>query len=567
MARRVSKPARNQLRLAGTRALGQVQARHDPEAAAIDYDALLAGMDPEQVAALAAEALMVGAKLARDHLSEFFNFVIKHELTQVPMLCAPHQRVVFDFVQAFPRCVLRLPVGASKTFLMAAITLYFLGHDPTERGAIISATQSQAAKPLKMVSDYIEQPQLNAALRLVFPSLRKSPRKQDQWTQSALTVDRPPGIRDPSLIALGIDGRLPGARLSWAVVDDILDRENTATPEGRFKVLDFFDSTVLSRMDPDGRIVVTNTPWHPDDITYKLERAGWPTLTMSALGDITLTNVPEDWDSDEIRPSKTVGEVYRLVAHDPDPEEVQSLWDEKYSPAILEVKRDTHLPYRFNQLYLCLCRSDEDARCKREWIEHCKKDNIRLLAKYEGQFLTVTGVDLAVGQGDKHDTTAFVTLELLPSGKRRVIDVEVGRYDGPTIVRKIIQKAQRYNSIVRVENNAAQDYILQFARAQNASVPIKAHTTGRSKAHPEFGVEGVFIELQNKAWEFPCPKGKVDKALQQLFDDCLYYEPGKHTGDVLMAAWLAREQARALGDGKVSPQGGGRSRFTNLMAR
>lgn len=573
MARRVSKPARNQLRLAGTEHLEAAERFADaggyclPDAAGDREALLLDQLTEEQRAALATEALIVGAKMARDHLSEFFSFVMVHEMTQEPLMCAAHQRVVFSFVQRFKHCVVRMPVGASKTFCMAALTLYFLGHDATERGAIISATQGQAAKPLKMVADYITQPQLNAALRLVFPNLRKSPRKRDPWTQTALTIDRPPGIRDPSLVALGVDGQLPGARLSWAVVDDILDRENTATPAGRFKVFDFFDSTVLSRMDPDGRVVVTNTPWHPDDITYRLERAGWPTLTMGATGEITLSNVPEDWDTDDIRPSIQPGDVCRLTEHDPDPDEAKSLWDEKYAPDILQQKRDGHLAHRFNQLFLCLCRSDEDARCKREWIEHCKRHDLRLVSRYNGSNLTVTGVDLAVGQGASHDFTAFVTLELLPTGKRRVLDVEVGRFDGPTIVDKVIAKATNYNSIVRVENNAAQDYILQFARAKHASVPVKAHTTGRSKAHPEFGVEGLFVELKNKAWEFPCPAGHVHKHLQQLFDDCLYYEPGKHTGDVLMAAWLAQTQARKLGDGRSVRQSAGQARFTNLMAR
>jgi hypothetical protein len=35
--------------------------------------------------------------------------------------------------------------------------------------------------------------------------------------------------------------------------------------------------------------------------------------------------------------------------------------------------------------------------------------------------------------------------------------------------------------------------------------------------------------------------------VQQWVDDCLYYQPDAHTGDVLMAAYLAREQAREFG--------------------
>lgn len=511
--------------------------------------------------ALATEALLVDAQLAREDPKAFFSFVMREETTHQPIVAQPHQRVLFDFVMAFARCVIRMPTGASKTFCMSALTMWLLGQDPTVRGALISSTQGQAAKPLKMVADYLTQPQLSAFVRLAFPALQRSQRKADPWSQSAITVDRLAGIRDPSLVAIGVDGALPGARLAWAVVDDILDRENTSTPAGRDKVHEFVDSTVLPRMDPhESRIVVCNTPWHPDDVTYRLERAGWPTLTMDVEGGITLSNVPDSWDTPDLRPSKSPGEVYRLAEHDPDDEETKPLWPLRFDRERIEELRRTHLPHRFNQLYLCKCRDNEQARCKLEWLDKCKLlgRGMSLVGEYRGPHATVTGVDLGVGQdADKHDRSAFVTVELLPSGKRRLLDVEAGRWDGPTIVAKIIRKHRQYNSIVRVENNSAQDYILQFVRASNASVPVKAHTTGRQKANPEFGIESIFVELANGGWIIPCDvRGHCHPSVQQLLDGWLYYDPGpgKHTPDLVMAAWFAREQARDMADGRLIEQ-------------
>lgn len=417
---------------------------------------------------LLAAALLEAAENARHDVKAFFEFVMRHETTGQLLTCAPHQRVLFDFVEAHPRCVVRMPVGTAKTFSMAALTLHLLGRDPSARGAIVSATQGQAMKPLAMARDLIE---LSPELRMVFPKLRKSPRKTDPWTQSEITVDRPPGIRDPSLISVGIDGALAGARLSWIVVDDILDRENTASPAGLKKVHEWFDSTVLSRIDPHaGRIVVTNTPWHPDDVTYRLEEAGWPTLTMDVLGNIRLVNCGDTcigchgtWDSVEIVPSVRPGEVYRLAAHGEATnaegsvvEETQPLWAARYTMQDIEALRGSHLPHRFNQLYLCLCRSDETAKCKIEWIDRCREQGrgLSLVSRYEGTNLTITGVDLAVGKGSQYDKTAFFTFELLEDGKRRILDIEAGQYDAPTIVNKLIAKCEAYKSLVMVENNA-----------------------------------------------------------------------------------------------------------------
>ncbi len=513
-----------------------------------------ADLTPEEYE-LAVSALLGAADRARVDRAAFFDLVMRHETTGQPLTALPHQRLQFDFIAAHPMCVIRQPVGTSKTFTMAAMAMALLGADPTSRGAIVSATQGQAMKPLGMVRDYIES---SAALKMVYPKLRKSPRKGDSWANSEITVDRPPGIRDPSVVAAGIDGAITGARLSWVVVDDILDRENTSTPHGLKKVHDWFDSSVLSRLDPAGaHLIVTNTPWHPEDLTYRLEGIGWPTMTMDVEGTIRFSNVLPDWDSREIVPSSRPGEVYRLAAH-AEPtndageaiEESVPLWPGRYDWATIDKLRETHLPHRFNQLYMCVCRDDEQARCKVEWVDRCKEAGrgVGLTSQYSGTNYVMTGVDLAIGKGAQYDSTAFFTFEQLADGKRKILDVEAGQWDAPTIVDKLLDKLQRYRSIARVESNAAQEYLLQFARARNASAPIKAHVTGRGKAHPEFGVEALFIELQNGAWIIPCDtRGRCAVAVQRFLDECLYYQPGAHTGDLLMAAYLAREQARDLG--------------------
>lgn len=497
--------------------------------------------------------VLAQAERARHDMKAFFEFVMRHETTKLPLRCLPHQRVLFDFVMKYPRCVVRMPAGTSKSFSMAALTAWLLGRDEAGRGAIISETQGQSAKILSMVRDLIET---SPELRLVFPRLAKSTRLKDPWTQTAITIARPPGIRDPSLIAMGDSGKLPGARLSWVVVDDILSLENTATSAGLQKVHEFVDSTVLARLDPEGgRIVVTNTPWNRKDLTYLLQEAGWPTIRMDVLGNIELWNC-DDFDTDDIVPSARPGEIYRLAAHNEPRNEEGMVVDEtvplfpgRYSWEQIDDLRRSHLPHRFNQLYLCQCRDEENARCKAEWVEACKVRGLGLVSKYEGEHVTVTGVDLAVGKESRHDKTAFFTFELnTKTGIRTILDVETGHWDGPTIAKKAIAKAKAYRSILRVENNSAQTYLIQFIRMFESRVPLRTHTTGRNKSHPEDGVEGVFQELRDRKWRIPCDvNGRMHPAVQQFLDDCLFYQPNQHVGDVLMANWFAREQIREMG--------------------
>lgn len=525
-------------------------------------------LSPEEVDALVAEEER-DARAASEDIEAFFEYVMREQTTRSRVKCLPHQRVALSFIMHHDRSVNMLPIGHAKTFSSAALTLFLLGRDPTLRGAIVSATQEQAQKTLGVVADYVLH---SAPLRRVFPELRKSERLRDPWTQTKITVKRPPGIPDASLYAVGIDGGLPGARLNWIVVDDILNRENTATKASRDKVYEWFDSTVMSRLDPVGaKVVVTNTTWHPDDLVHVLEKRGWPTLRMDVLGNV---KVQDDalwmregrapWDHPELRPASPSPreDCYRLRGNDPDPGNEKTLWPAKFPRSHVDGElRSRHLPSEFARLYLLTCRDDDTAMCKREYVELCmrkarEKGVFSLTGKYTGDNPTFTGVDLAFGLGEEHDETALFTFESWPDGHRRILDIDVGRWPVHVVLDKIVQKQKDYNSVVRVESNAGQDAIRQVLLQLDKSLPIKGHMTGRAKAHPEHGIPGIFLELSNGAWLLPNDvHGNVHPAVQGFIDACLYYSPSKHTPDVLMAAYLAREQARAWGMLQPTPKG------------
>lgn len=527
---------------------------------------------------LAARALLREARKARSDLALFYSFVMRHEITKERLVTAPHQRLAISFMEAHPLCVLRLPVGSGKTYLMAATALWLMGNDVTQRAAIVSKTQGQAGKVLGMVADYITEPFLASGLALVFPWLKRSSRAQDPWTQTELTIERPAGIRDPSLTAAGLDTSTPGSRWSFLVADDVVDDENAMTPAARMKVESRFNGRLLSRLDPnDSRAVVTNTPWDREDLTYYLENtAQWPTLTMDIYGYIRFSNANAAWVEqalrDELRPSETrpsegMRKWYRMRAHDPDPEELVPLWPARYSAArIAEIRygkdgRGGMLPHEFARLFLCEPQDVGTARCQRGWIESCKQNGMgkTFVLKYYGPLPTYTGVDLGVGPNKQHDKTVFFTIALHKNGSREILDIESGRFKGPEIIDKLIDKVRRFGSVSMVESNAAQKYILDFALDKQKDLKVDAQATTISNKHDrDFGVESIFTEFKNVAWTIPCDEtGKCNKETQDFIDDCTYYQPPPaHTGNFLMAAWLAREASRKGARGNVAPRVG-----------
>lgn len=524
---------------------------------------------------LATRALYRRAERARKDLTEFCALVMRDEITRKPIVPAPHQKLLFSFVMAHDRGVVRLPIGTAKTTSTITLALWLLGNDVTQRGGMVSRTRAVAAKPLKQLADYISDPQLSTRLALVFPELQPSTRPSDLWNQSQISVERPAGIRDPSVVAAGVETKVPGSRWSWFVADDTIDDENTNTPEQREKCNSIFDARFVSRLDPHGsRAYVTNTPWDREDLTYHLElEAGWPTLSMDIYGDVWFSNVDSAWLEEalevHLRPSNLKEGRYRLRAHDPDPHEETPLWPARYSAKRIEEIRHGKdgkggmLPREFARMMLCEPFAAGSARCQKAWVEACKLRGVgkTLVSRYDGPHPTFCGVDLGIGQREKRsaagmasDLTTFFVFALHPDKSREVLQVEGGRWSGKEIVDKFADYYERYRCVFALESNFGQDFIRQWVLENRRDIQITPQTTGAvNKHHLTFGVESIFAELQQELWIIPSEHGtgKVHPAVQLWIDEMIYYQPPPaHTGDFLMASWVARERCReAIGGG------------------
>jgi hypothetical protein len=229
---------------------------------------------------------------------------------------------------------------------------------------------------------------------------------------------------------------------------------------------------------------------------------------------------------------------------------------------------DAARPGEFVRMMMCEARDDAQARFKLSSIEKCKVigEGRQLLVSipgtaYENQphlrsvpsgYRVFTGVDLAFQKHSAADLTCFFTIAIAPDGVRHVLCVESGRWYGPEVRDRVIDTHRRFQSILIVENNGAQDALLHFV-GERAAIPIKPFTTGRNKADPTFGVEQMSVEMANTKWAIPNEGGRCHPEIDAWIKEMLYYDPLKHTGDRLMASWLAKEGART-GGGPEGPR-------------
>lgn len=455
-------------------------------------------------------ARKVRAAIAREDAGEFAAFVLRDERTGVEVEPQAMHMQWHMLADRHPRFVLWSFVESAKTQQMSvARTLWKLGRDPSRRIAIISNTFGQAQKIIRTLAQYIER---SDALHEVFPDLLKG----EPWTANALTVRRGTQSKDYSVQACGVHGNITGARLDDVILDDVLDFENTRTHAMRQDLYDWYYATIVGRLTEYATVLAIGTAYHPDDL---LHRFASPTSTFRHARFPVLDS------------------------------QGNSVWRARWPLHRINARRLELGTAEFSRQMLCKARDDDASHFRQEWLDVCLKrgEGLTLLDRLDiipHGFATFTGVDLGVSLSERAGKTAIFTILLHSNGVRQVLNIESGKWSGPEIVRRIISTHERYHSIVYVENVGAQEFLLQFAR-EHSAVPIRPFTTGNNKAHPEFGVEGLAIEMQNAKWIIP--GGSLHQAhpeVQAWLNELLDYSPSEHTGDSLMASWFAREGAR-----------------------
>lgn len=450
--------------------------------------------------------------LARTDPRMFVRLVLKDERTGKRVHQAPVHDEWQSTLSRHDRVVMWAHVEAGKTAQVSVgRTLFELGTDPNQRIAIISKTARGAAKIMRSIAQYITR---DEDCRAVFPALRPHQDKQMPWNSQALVVERSIISKDPSVQCCGLFGDILGSRLDRIVFDDILDYDNVRTAASRQQVVEWIRQTVLGRLTANAHVCFVGNAWHPQDAMHVF--AAEPRFRG-----------------------------FRFPVVDADG---RYSWPAVWTPARIE-RAQLDMGPDFPRQMLCLARDDASSRFKREWIDKgiAAGEGYRLVDRIDylpPGYAVYTGVDLSVQQTAKNDLVVFFTILLHPDGKRQVLSVESGRWTGPEIVARLEDVCARYGGVCVVENNAAQDFILQFARAQSTATVVP-FTTGRQKAHPEFGVEGLAAELAAGRWVIPSRKGRVHPEIDAWIAEMLYYSPSQHTGDRLMASWFAREGARA----------------------
>jgi hypothetical protein len=460
-------------------------------------------------------ALAARAALARRNPTAFCAHVLRDEETGEEIRLAPVHRAWHSMADQHRRVLVHASPGLGKTSMLSiGRVLFELGRNPGERIVVVSSAERQAIKVVRLIKRYIAQSQElreiadGRGFHLLEPG--------EQWAETAITVKRSVDAKDPSVQAFGRGGSIVGSRVDLAIIDDLLTYQNTRTQDLRDETEAWFNATVMSRLGTRSRIVAIGNVIHPDDLFHRwVKRGGWRYMKCPAVDA-------------QGRPT----------------------WPERMPPEFIEEKRRELGPVEFARQMLCEPRDDADAYFTRAMFDKClaRGDGLQLLHSLDELppgCMTVTGVDLGAKKTAGSGRTVLFTIMVNDRGERRVLNCQSGKWNGTEIIRRIVDTHLRYKSIIVVEDNAAQEHVITYARAAAPEIPVESFSTqGSNKHHPHFGVEGMSIEFSQGRWIVPNQNGVVAPEIGAWMGEFLDYQPLTHSGDRLMSSWFAREYAR-----------------------
>lgn len=449
-------------------------------------------------------------KLDKQRLGEVVATRHKTVIDVEPVESVPVRCIAVDSETRTYLCGREYLVTHNTQQISVGRAMWELGKNPNLRIVCVSNTDGMAQKICTQVAKYIEN---SVEVHAVFPNLRRA--RGLPWTAHRIFVDRETRAKDPSFQTCGVHGNILGSRIDLLILDDILDYESTWSETMRADTNAWFKATLEGRLTAKARVIALGMVWNLGDLLHVL--AGTP--------------------------------LYKSVRSPVMDEEGEPTWPEQWPAPRIEKKLVELGPLEFARQMMCRPISETEARFKPEWIEACKargegRELCYALSEVPTGYRVFTGVDLGVRDSATASETVLFTIAVHPDESREVLDVTAGRWHGPDIVEKIIDAHRRYHSVLIVENNAAQDFIIQFTRKRSA-VPIKPFTTtARAASHPSFGVESLGAEMAAAKWIIPNRKGVCHPEVEKWINELIYYDPRGHNGDRLMASWFAREGAR-----------------------
>jgi len=415
-------------------------------------------------------------------------------------------------------CGILAPWGHGKTEQVILRILDEVGKDLNIRTQLICNTDDNSTARVTSISKYIED---DEDYQKVYPSVRRSRNQSDSWGRHKIIIERDSKSKDGTLEAWGITTSGTGSRADLQIFDDPVDLRNAIlNPAMRQQVKDSFRNVWQSRLTPDGFRIYIATVWHEDDLTHELMvNEEWNFLVMK---------ISEDFE--RIECESCFKGNYDIP--------VWKIWNKE---ALITQRKDIGAR-AFDRGYRQDAINDEDRTFPSSDSIFDWNGNTNHI---DNHWPRVTGMD-PFGQA-----IVIFTLAINPHTHRKeLVELRRGKWKSKEAILQLVDAwITNRSQIIVVENNAAQDAIIQWAKEiGRTSIPIVPFCTGKQKADPIYGLPSLEVEFANGSWNIPC--GHIDPLDAEEPINVLKKElkghPVASSWDCIMAMWFAKVGAEIL---------------------
>lgn len=174
----------------------------------------------------------------------------------------------YDAGTRVTRSMIMAPRGGGKSHILTYVQVIFeVLKNPNIRILITSNTQNQSESFLRTISQHLLQ---NDRLTQIF-GVQKHP--TFKWDTKEINVwGRTRKGREATVMCIGLAGGVTGLHFDLIIADDLVDEENGRTKYQRDNCFTWFYKTLYPTLEPDGRLYLIGTRYHPDDLYGRLEK-------------------------------------------------------------------------------------------------------------------------------------------------------------------------------------------------------------------------------------------------------------------------------------------------------
>lgn len=175
------------------------------------------------------------------------------------------------------RVIIQMPPRHGKSELISAhFPSWFLGMYPDRKVILVSYAESLAAGFGQRNRDIMEA----HGVDIFGVRVRSDSSAKANWLISK---------RRGGMFTCGIGGSLTGKGAHLAIIDDPVKNDQQAlSPTYRERAREWYKSTLRTRLEPNGSIVVVQTRWHEDDLAGWLQKDdpdGWLVISLPAIAE------------------------------------------------------------------------------------------------------------------------------------------------------------------------------------------------------------------------------------------------------------------------------------------